>query len=99
MLGCVAIFSSSLRHLSGYLVAHEVFGYYHCVEQNRSFITTVMTSYYTDNLSVAKGLKLPNLILSLLLLLKRNIGYKTFFSPVIFKILGDSRNASSSRQP
>ena len=33
-----------------------------------------------NNLRVAKSLKLPDLILSLLLLLKLTIGYKTFFS-------------------
>ena len=40
----------------------------------------VLLYSHTDNLSVAKGLKLFDLILSLLLLLKTNIGYKTFFS-------------------
>ena len=34
---------------------------------------------HTDDLSVAKGLKLPDLILSLLWLLKTHRGYKTFF--------------------
>ena len=48
---------------------HKVFGY--CFEQN---------IYLT---CVAKGLKLPDLILSLSLLLKTNIGYKTFFSLIM----------------
>ena len=37
MFGCVVIFSSSLRHFNGYLVAHDVFDYCHCFEQNQSF--------------------------------------------------------------
>ena len=85
---CIATVSSSNRHLNSYLVAQKC---------SRLFL--VQTVIYVknslrnkDDLSVAKGLKLPDLILSLLWLLKTHRGYKTYFSdnvtlcnPVTFK--------------
>ena len=62
--GYFATFSSSKRHHNSYLVAQTFFGY---------------CNFHTDDLSVAKSLKLPDLILSLLRLLKTPRGYKTFF--------------------
>ena len=58
MFGCIAIISSALRHDNGYLLTYDLFGYCHCLEQNR-FFTYRFWRHHTDNLSVAKGLKLP----------------------------------------
>ena len=44
-----------------------------------SEIACINRRRHYENLSVAKGLKMLDLTLSLLLLLKQNIGYKTFF--------------------
>ena len=76
MFGYITTFSSSKRHPNSYLVAQNVFGYCNFLGQKRSF-ETLMTSH--RRLSVAKGLKLPDLIVSLLWLLKTQRGYKTFF--------------------
>ena len=51
-------------------------------------ISKVAACHY-EKLSIAEGIKMLDLTLSLLLLLKQNIGYKTFFSPqnVMFSYL------------
>ena len=53
-------------------------------ERNRVLKKFHVLRTHTDNLSVAKGLKLPDLILSFFLLLKTNIGYETFFSLIMW---------------
>ena len=76
---CIALFPPS-RHFNGYLMAHEVLVI--DIVSNRMdrlrTCTHFMTSYGRFE-RAAKGLKLYNLILSILLLLKTNIGYITFF--------------------
>ena len=37
-----------LRHFNGYLVAYEVLGYWHYLEQNRSFTYRSQTALFND---------------------------------------------------
>ena len=69
----LSIFRSSKRHANSYLVAQKVFGW------TETVIYVKNNWRHTEDFSIAKGLKLPDLILSLLWLLKTDIGYKTFF--------------------
>ena len=71
--GYFAVFSSSVRHFNSYLMAQKYFcycnilGYKHHIRKRKW--------RHKDELSVAKGLKLPDLMLSLLLRWKRILEY------------------------